>query len=402
MLPASGAGDGRGDAGDLAADRADEGPGGRAERQWHCGSVHQQHASAAGRRGGAGGGSTRTRQDPVHRAGAAGRRGVPTLPERAAGEPDRHRRGALHLGVGARVPAGLPQPAAASRDVPADAAAGADGDGDGAGAAGHRGAARPQGGRGVRVELQPREPELRGADEGQRRAAAARAAGAVSGECGHRVLLLPAGDGGRGGGAHRSRVAGEPLPRGTGAGGSTEGAGGLHPRPRAHHRRDHRVRHGRRQAGRAARGAHQPAEVGGELLPGDGTGRSRRAAERVRAAVLVRRQGAAGVFLQKDGRRGRAAERAGEARPDGAVRAAPHVPAPLPAGVLRRAVGHGGLRQLRRLPGVGGARGVRRDGDRAEGAVGGGADGRAVRAAHVVGCWWAAGSSASSPRGTTS
>ena len=47
-----------------------------------------------------GGGSSRARQDPLHRAGAAGRRGIPSLPERAEGEPDRHRRGALHLGVG--------------------------------------------------------------------------------------------------------------------------------------------------------------------------------------------------------------------------------------------------------------------------------------------------------------
>ena len=52
---------------------------------------------------------------------------------------------------------------------------------------------------GVRLELQPGEPELWGAGEGQRRAAGGVAAGAVEGEPGDRVLLLAAGDGGCGG-----------------------------------------------------------------------------------------------------------------------------------------------------------------------------------------------------------
>jgi ATP-dependent DNA helicase RecQ len=55
-----------------------------------------------------------------------------------------------------------------------------------------------------------------------------------------------------------------------------------------HHRGDHRVRHGHRQARRPLRGPSRPAQVGRGLLPGDGTGRPGRPAvdglARLRAA----------------------------------------------------------------------------------------------------------------------
>ena len=124
----------------LAADRADEGPGGRPARGRRPGRVAQQHArrrasarqveTAVARRPGAAAlRRARAAGDATASSSCCGRGGAGVL---------RRRRGALHQPVGPRLPAGVPAARDAARSVSRRRRARLHGHGDAAGAARHR------------------------------------------------------------------------------------------------------------------------------------------------------------------------------------------------------------------------------------------------------------------------
>ena len=141
LLPAARDRARRHDAGDQPADRAD----GRSGRQAQGARLRRRAHPLRPRPRGLAPGLHRLPERqaaiPVHRAGAAARGRLPGDAGEAQAVADRHRRGALHLAMGARLPARLPH----ARPVPAHAAARAgdraDRDGDAARAERHRRAA---------------------------------------------------------------------------------------------------------------------------------------------------------------------------------------------------------------------------------------------------------------------
>ncbi len=148
--------------------------------------------------------------------------------------------------------------------------------------------------------------------------------------------------------------------------------GRAHPRPgrvparRGPRRgRDGRLRHGHRQARRALRGALRHAQEHRGLLPGDRPLRPRRPARRGAVPLRPPRRRHRPLAHRERRQRRAGPRRAPQAPGDDRLRRGDHVPAPRPARLLRRAARRG-LRQLRRLPRPAAA--LRRDRRRAEGA----------------------------------
>ena len=230
MLPAAGPADGGGCAGGEPADLADEGPGGRGQRQRVEGGLPQQlpgcGVPARGYQGPAGG-----RAGPaLHLARAfraGGFRGFPQdLPPLLRG----HRRGALHFGVGPRFPARLPGPGQADRAFPGAAGGRLHRHRDLPRAAGHHHPAEAaRSAAGTRV-LQPAQPVLPG--EGKEPAAGPDPGlcATASGRIGHRLPHHPGQRGGDGGPPGGPRDQGLALPRGLGGRRARGQPGGVQPR----------------------------------------------------------------------------------------------------------------------------------------------------------------------------
>jgi DNA topoisomerase-3 len=101
---------------------------------------------------------------PLHRPGAAQRRGLPRDARKAEARPDRGRRGALHLAVGPRFPPGLPHAEGSAATPAAGPRRRHDGHRHPARAAGHRRAARQR----ADGALHPRLSSLQHRDRGGR------------------------------------------------------------------------------------------------------------------------------------------------------------------------------------------------------------------------------------------
>ncbi len=126
VLPDPGAGPRRRRRGDLAADRVDAGPGGRADRGRGPGRFPQLHPRSGHPSAGRGGVRGRRDRPALPRAGSAGQPGHAEPAGAGPDQPVRHRRGALRVAVGARLPAGLPEPVDAARALAGGAAHRAD------------------------------------------------------------------------------------------------------------------------------------------------------------------------------------------------------------------------------------------------------------------------------------
>ena len=298
-------------------------------------------------------GRTRRRARPaLRRARAAARprhRGAA-----AARHAQRHRdrRGALRVAVGPRLPPRLPRARRPRRAVPRCAAHGAHRDRD----ARRRTRSSPSGshlddGEALRRELRPPQHPVPHRAEGRPAQAARRLHPRRSPRVGrHRLRAQPQvgrADGRLSRGAGRRRAA---VPRGPPRRGARGEPVALPPRRRRRHGRDDRVRHGHRQARRALRRPHRPAEVGRGLLPGDRSCGSRRRAVGRLDGVRPRRRRAAAPHDRPEPRRPHLqdAPRPAPRRHARAVRDG-RMPSAEPARLLRSGVA--ALRQLRHLPG---------------------------------------------------
>ena len=236
-------------------------------------------------------------QARLHRPGAVSQ---PVVPGRVGAGDDlalRHRRGALHLAVGTRFPAGLLPAGHGHRAARPSPGRGVHRDRDAGGAAGHPRAAQLAGTEGVRRRFRPSEPAPERASGGTRGRQVRPAAGAHRrAENRHHLLRDPQ--------AGRSRARQPPgpgrqghrLPRRPQRRGARAGAGPIHQPPIRRGRGHQRLRHGHRPVGhpvrRAFRGARQP----GGLLPGSRPRRARRRAVRLRVVFQLRRHPRAGFF----------------------------------------------------------------------------------------------------------
>ena len=167
LLPVAGDGAGGADGGGVAADRADEGPGGCVAGQRRAGHVPQLLAGGGRIAGAAARAAYRAVSAALRRAGAADALGVPGRFAAVGGEPAGGGRGALHQRMGARFPARIPPARRAAPAVPDGADDGADRDGDRARAQGHRRAAEAARAELLRRQLQPPEPDLPGVRQEQ-------------------------------------------------------------------------------------------------------------------------------------------------------------------------------------------------------------------------------------------
>ena len=127
----------------------------------------QQLAARRGNRARAVECARRAGQAALRCAGAACASRVQALPRRTQPQPHRHRRGALHLRMGARVQARLPQPAPTARRLSGRARHRTHRYGHRARAAGHRSRTRTAGRARVPHRLQPPQPHLLSARQGQ-------------------------------------------------------------------------------------------------------------------------------------------------------------------------------------------------------------------------------------------
>ena len=153
LLPAAGAGDRGPDDRGQPADRVDAGPVAAADRG---GAPGGDDLLGDGRRGGAGtrsgwSGAARRGSSTARRSGSRRTSSSTRSPQRTD-RPDRGRRGALRLRVGARLPARLPAPAADRRAARAADGDGLHGDRDQAGGGGDR---RPASGCATRSRCAP-------------------------------------------------------------------------------------------------------------------------------------------------------------------------------------------------------------------------------------------------------
>ena len=334
----------------VAADRADAGPGGRAEAGGRARGVPQ---FVAGRGRGARGRARargRRARPPLRRAGAADDGALPRPPLPRAHRALRDRRGALRVAVGTRLSSGVPRAVGAARALPRRSARRAHRHRRSADARGDHRAPGTRSRADLRVELRPPQHPLHDRRQGRAaRAAAALHPRRARGRRGDRLLPVAAQgrrDRGVAADAGRQRAA---VPRGHGQRGAQRAPEPLPARGRHRRRRDDRVRHGHRQARRAVRRAPRPAEERGGLLPGDGPRRARRRARgRVDDVRSRRRRAAAAADRVLRG------ERRVQARVHRQARCAARpvrdrgLPARAAARVLRR--GERALRQLRHLP----------------------------------------------------
>ena len=219
-------------------------------------------------------------------AGQPGAAEQPRLPR--PGAPPAHRergsagggRGALRLGLGARLPARLPPPARADRRAAAgDPGAGHHGDGERPGGPRrHRAAgARVRGAAGAARLAGPREPAAVGRAAADARAAARVARRAPGGAAGRRDRLHAHGRRrGRGRGVPaRARVPGRVLHRQDRSGAAAGRGGGPAGEPGQGAGGHQRAGHGVRQAGPRLRRAPRRAVLARRLLPADRPGRAR-------------------------------------------------------------------------------------------------------------------------------
>ena len=245
---------------------------------------------------------------PLRRAGALRRPRVRRAAGHRGGRPVRGRRGPLHQPVGARLPAGLHAPGRgrqASRRALADRR---HRDGHAPGGHRHRAAAWPRRPGPHHHRVRAPQPLLRRGPGALRRGPEARdPRPALRPEvvARHRLRGHAAPDGRDGGVAGaRARRHRRAVPRRHGPRAARRVAAALHERRRADHRRDERVRDGRRQGQRphgAPRG--RPVLARG-LLPGGGARRARRPAVPLRPARRQARQAPARLLHQQAGRRG--------------------------------------------------------------------------------------------------
>ena len=126
---------------------------------------------------------------------AAHSSGLRVVPQLRIRQPYRHRRGALHLRVGTRLPARLPEPQGPSGALPRRALHSIDGNGNRARPRGHRRPARHTRRQDVRFQLQPRESDLHRAAEGRPVRRSAQATQQAQGRIDDHLLLLAQGHG---------------------------------------------------------------------------------------------------------------------------------------------------------------------------------------------------------------
>ena len=264
----------RGDAGGVAADRADARPGGGAARGRRAGRLPQLHT-----RLGAGGGDRappagRPADAAVRGAGARGHAALSGPAGHAACawgiEPVRHRRGALREPVGPRLPARVPAAHRAARALGRRAAHRAHRHRRRHHARRHRGAPAAAGSGAVRQQLRPAEHPLHDRREkGADAPAAAVHRAAARGRGRHRLLPVAQAGGRAGRHAVRARARRAALPRRARRRRAPAEPGPLPARGRYRDGGHHRLRHGHRQAGRALRRPPGHAQEHRGLLPGD-------------------------------------------------------------------------------------------------------------------------------------
>ncbi len=229
-------------------------------------------------------GAQRRGADRLLLAGALCLQCLPRCAGAAADRPDGGRRGALRLGVGARLPARLPAPAGNRRAARSAGGDGLHGDGDQGGRGRDRLPLRPAQTAAGALRLRPSQPLLRRRPARGQRVEGAAAGAARSGPgrprepAGDRLLRHPARH--RRGGAvpARLRPARARLPRRHGGRGAHHDPAPLHDRRGGSDRRHQRLRHGRRQGQRALGLAHGDPDQPRGLLPGGRPRRARRAA----------------------------------------------------------------------------------------------------------------------------
>ncbi len=295
----------------------------------------------------------------LRRAGAAAHAALPRAHRSRGRRAVRDRRGALRVAVGPRFPARVSRPVRAARALSRGAAHRAHRHRRSAHAGRDRRTAGARRRARVRVELRPAQHPLHDRRQGRCARATARLhPRRASGRGGHR--LLPVAPPGRRDGrvAGRQGHRGDPVSRGDGQCGPVRQPGAVPARGRHRRRRDDRLRHGHRQAGRALRRASGPAEERRGLLPGDRPRGARRTAGgcvdglrtgRRRAAAAAGRAVGGGRRVQARGER--QARRAARSRGDRIL------PPRAAARLLRR--GERAVRQLRQLPGAAATRGMR-------------------------------------------
>ncbi len=282
----------RADAGRLAADRPDEGPGRRAGGPRHEGHVHQQHAGARRAEPPAGRHGRRPLQAGVRRARAvpqlAIRRGGAGQPAAAAGD----RRGALRERVGPRFPTRLRAAGAVSRVGGQSADDRLDGHGHRRGAPRHRRNAQLARAADFHHRLRAAEPVLcrRALPHRPRQGRRPIRLSRRDARLGHRLCLdAQAVRGARR--AHRSphRPGNQRLSRRAGARPAPRGPGRLHAGPHRDRRGHAGLRHGHRQERHSLRRPLQPARQPRSLLPGGRPRGPRRPDGAVLVAVRRRR-----------------------------------------------------------------------------------------------------------------
>ena len=322
-------------------------------------------------RGSAGSRGRRERREDrpaVHRPGTVDGRAHPgpALPRGA--RPLRHRRGALRLPVGARLPSRVPAAFRPARALPRGAKDRAHRDRGRTHPPRDRAAPGPRGRADVRQRLRPAEhPVRRDPQEPGEAAASALHRGASQERRRHRVLSVAAPGRRHRGVVARHRGGRAAVPRGPRCVHPPAQPGPLPARRGCGDRGHHRFRHGDRQAGRALRRPPRFAEEHRSLLPGDGARRARRVAGRCLDGL--RTAGGRGAAPDGGGLgRGRDAEAAGgaQARRHARLLRVDRVPASDAACLFRRDLARA-LRQLRQLPDAGG--GLGRHGSVAEGSL---------------------------------
>ena len=254
----------------LAAHRPDARPGPRPARRRR--RRRGAHLAVGGPRdrGGLPGDRRRAAQAPLHGARAPRRGGDRPPPPAHEPRPPRRRRGPLRQPVGPRLPPRLP----AHRRAPPHGGRRPD-----RGADRHRrrrdpgrdrdAALRRRRARDLPPRLRPAEPVARLRAEGQSAPAGPRLRRRAPRAVGHRLLRQPGADREPRRGARRGRPHRACLPRRPRRRRPPPRRDPLPARGRPRRLRDHRLRHGGRQARHPLRRPRRPAEVDRGLLPGD-------------------------------------------------------------------------------------------------------------------------------------
>ncbi len=288
-------------------------------------------------------------QAALLRSGVAYQRGQRRVPAQDQDLVLRHRRGALHLGVGSRLPSRVPSyPPDHQRDRHR-AADRAHGHGHAQSAARHPEEPRHERRRGLQVVVQPREPLLRDPAQARHRPRHHPLHQAERGQERHHLLPEPQ----EGRGAHRAaRRQRDPcagLSCGHGCRDARPESGRLPDGARRGDRRHDRLRHGHRQARRALRDPLRHSQIAGRILSGDGPCGPRR--RRGLLPDLLQLQGHPETREIHAGQaRRRTGDREAAAAGDGLLCREFDVPPQDAAALLRRGVYRGELRQLRQLP----------------------------------------------------